>query len=87
MIPPDFNPEEHSGKFQGDIYLDDLAIDDMVDQYAMTRSSFLAPYSMWENNTVVWQFNEGDFGKNFIIQSDYDEIYPGEKQVDGQRSL
>ncbi|XP_023953078.2 seminal metalloprotease 1-like [Bicyclus anynana] len=61
LIPPDINPEEYSGQFQGDIVLDEPAIDYMVNQYAMVRSAVVVADVRWPNNTVVWQFNDNDF--------------------------
>ncbi|CAH2250032.1 jg12863 [Pararge aegeria aegeria] len=56
MIPPDINPEEYSGKFQGDILLDDPTI-------VMLRNAYIATDVLWPNNTVVWKFKKNDFDK------------------------
>ncbi|CAH2100307.1 unnamed protein product [Euphydryas editha] len=56
------NPEENSGRFQGDIILDDFIIESMLEQYAMGRNAYTWPNTKWPNNTVVWQFGEGEFG-------------------------
>ncbi|XP_045456251.1 astacin-like metalloprotease toxin 5 [Melitaea cinxia] len=56
------NPEENSGRFQGDIILDDFIIESMLQQYAEGRNAYIWPNSRWPNNTVVWQFGEGEFG-------------------------
>lgn len=57
------NPEENSGRFQGDIILDDFIIESMLQQYAEGRNAYIWPNTKWPNNTVVWQFGEGQFGK------------------------
>nr|AWW91898.1 hatching enzyme [Samia ricini] len=56
------NPEENSGKFEGDIVLDDFIIESMIQQYAMGRNAYTWPDTKWPNNTVVWEFGEGEFG-------------------------
>ncbi|KAJ0180961.1 hypothetical protein K1T71_003046 [Dendrolimus kikuchii] len=56
------NPEELSGKFEGDIVLDDFMIESMLKEYAMGRNAYTWPDTKWPNNTVVWEFGEGEFG-------------------------
>ena len=60
---PDANPEENSGKFQGDIILDDFIIESMLQEYAMGRNAYTYPNTKWPDNTVVWEFGEDEFGK------------------------
>ncbi|XP_032515478.2 seminal metalloprotease 1-like [Danaus plexippus] len=60
-LSPLSNPEENSGKYQGDIVLDDFMIEDMVQGYAVGRNAYIFPDTHWPNNTVVWQFGEGEF--------------------------
>nr|XP_026484812.1 seminal metalloprotease 1-like [Vanessa tameamea] len=59
---PRANPEENSGKFQGDIILDDFIIESMLQQYASGRNAYIFPNTKWPNNTVVWEFGEDEFG-------------------------
>ncbi|XP_063530795.1 astacin-like metalloprotease toxin 5 [Cydia strobilella] len=61
-ISPLANPEEYSGKYEGDIVLDDWQIEAMVQEYAMGRNAYLWPDTKWPNNTVIWEFGEGEFG-------------------------
>ncbi|XP_026323621.1 zinc metalloproteinase nas-4-like [Hyposmocoma kahamanoa] len=56
------NPEENSGKFEGDIILDDFMIQDMLKEYATGRNAYIWPDTKWPNNTVVWEYGEGEFG-------------------------
>ncbi|CAH2068284.1 unnamed protein product, partial [Iphiclides podalirius] len=62
MASPLANPEENSGKYQGDIVLDDFIIESMLKEYAMGRNAYTWPDTKWPNDTVVWQFGEGEFG-------------------------
>nr|AEO80031.1 hatching enzyme [Bombyx mandarina] len=62
MTNPLANPEENSDKFQGDIVLDDFMIEILLRQYAMGRNAYTWPNTKWPNNTVVWEFGEGEFG-------------------------
>ncbi|CAH0722257.1 unnamed protein product, partial [Brenthis ino] len=59
---PNANPEENSGKYQGDIILDDYMIETMLREYAAGRNAFILPNTKWPNNTVVWEFGEDEFG-------------------------
>ncbi|XP_028170066.1 zinc metalloproteinase nas-13-like [Ostrinia furnacalis] len=62
---PQSNAWENSGKFQGDIYLDDDIIEDLVDSYATGdeegRMAFTRPNSRWPSNTVVYEFGHNEF--------------------------
>ncbi|XP_073964991.1 zinc metalloproteinase nas-4-like [Choristoneura fumiferana] len=62
MTSPLANPEENSGKYQGDIVLDDFIIDGMLQEYAQGRNAYTWPNTKWPNDTVVWEFGEGEFG-------------------------
>ncbi|KAL4703145.1 hypothetical protein ACJJTC_016746 [Scirpophaga incertulas] len=61
-ISPKANPEENSGKFQGDIVLDDFMIERLLQQYASGRNAYTHPEAKWPDNTVVWDFAEDQFG-------------------------
>ncbi|CAK1548146.1 unnamed protein product [Leptosia nina] len=54
-ISPLANPEENSGKYQGDIILDDYMIEAMVDQYASGQNAYVWPETTWPDNVVVWE--------------------------------
>ncbi|KAG6464025.1 zinc metalloproteinase nas-4 [Manduca sexta] len=62
QVSPLANPEENSGKYEGDIILDDFIIERMVQEYAMGRSAYTWPNTKWPNDTVVWEFGEDEFG-------------------------
>lgn len=70
MAAPLANPEENSGKYQGDIVLDDFIIEDMLKEYAMGRNAYTWPDTKWPEDTVVWQFGEGEFGKSLSYFED-----------------
>ncbi|RVE53237.1 hypothetical protein evm_002070 [Chilo suppressalis] len=55
------NAEENSGKYQGDIVLDDFMIEGMIREFAAGRNAYTFPNTRWPNNTVVWEFGEGEF--------------------------
>ncbi|KAI8429530.1 hypothetical protein MSG28_000163 [Choristoneura fumiferana] len=52
MTSPLANPEENSGKYQGDIVLDDFIIDGMLQEYAQGRNAYTWPNTKWPNDTV-----------------------------------
>ncbi|XP_037961261.2 zinc metalloproteinase nas-4-like [Plutella xylostella] len=56
------NAEENSGKYQGDIVLDDFMIESMLQEFAMGRNAYIFPNTKWPNDTVVWELGEGEFG-------------------------
>ncbi|XP_014369545.2 seminal metalloprotease 1 [Papilio machaon] len=58
---PSDNAEENSGKYQGDIVLDDVTIESMVKEYAMGRNAYVYPGTKWPENTVVWEYAEDQF--------------------------
>ncbi|XP_063828859.1 uncharacterized protein LOC135078199 [Ostrinia nubilalis] len=72
---PQSNAWENSGKFQGDIYLDDDIIEDLVDSYATGdeegRMAFTRPNSRWPSNTVVYEFGHNELVSaiNLYIQT------------------
>ncbi|RVE53234.1 hypothetical protein evm_002067 [Chilo suppressalis] len=55
------NAEENSGKYQGDIVLDDFMIEGMIKDFAAGRNAYIFPNTRWPNNTVIWEFGEGEF--------------------------
>ncbi|XP_026764196.2 seminal metalloprotease 1-like [Galleria mellonella] len=56
------NPEENSGKYEGDIILDDFIMENMIQEYALGRNAYTWPNTKWPENTVVWEFGAGEFG-------------------------
>lgn len=56
------NAEENSGKFEGDIILDDFIIEGMLQEYAMGRNAYTWPNTHWPNNVVVYELGAGEFG-------------------------
>ncbi|XP_028170071.1 zinc metalloproteinase nas-14-like [Ostrinia furnacalis] len=73
---PQSNPWENSGKFEGDIFLDDDLIEDLVDNYAAGddegRMAYIRPNSRWPSNTVVYEFGANEFNldqQRYIIQT------------------
>lgn len=66
MLSPRANAEENSGKYQGDIVLDDFIIESMLQEYAVGRNAYIWPDTHWPNNTVVWELGEGEFGKTHV---------------------
>lgn len=60
---PQASAWENSGKYQGDILLDDEQVEDMVSQYAQGRHAYIWPNTRWPGNTVVYEFGAGEFSK------------------------
>lgn len=59
------NDEELSGRFQGDIVLDDVDYEVMLQEYSVGRSAYTtATITAWPDNTVVWEFGDGEFSKS-----------------------
>lgn len=59
------NDEELSGRFQGDIVLDDVDYEVMLQEYSFGRSAYTtASITTWPGNTVVWEFGDGEFSKS-----------------------
>ncbi|KAM3966638.1 seminal metalloprotease 1-like [Aphomia sociella] len=52
---------ENSGKFEGDIVLDDDQIEAMVDEFASGRNAYIWPNTKWPSRTVVYEFGAGEF--------------------------
>ncbi|XP_068628468.1 seminal metalloprotease 1-like [Battus philenor] len=57
---PTANAEEISGKYQGDIVLDDETIEDMIREYAMGRNAYTYPGTKWPEATVIWEYASDD---------------------------
>ncbi|KAL4703144.1 hypothetical protein ACJJTC_016745 [Scirpophaga incertulas] len=70
--------EENSGKFQGDIILDDDMIDGLVNDFASGRNAYQFPGTTWPNNTVLWDFNNPDEFNEKQIQA----IFDGMKDIE-----
>ncbi|KOB70143.1 Metalloendopeptidase [Operophtera brumata] len=71
---PEANPEasvwENSGKYQGDILLDDEQLESMVEQFSAGRNAYIWPNTLWPWNTVVYEFGAGQFDaaqRNYIL--------------------
>lgn len=66
MILPS-NPKSsawsNSGKYQGDILLDEEQVEDLVKQYASGRNAYIVAGTRWPGNTVIYQFAAGHFSK------------------------
>ncbi|KAJ8734268.1 hypothetical protein PYW07_014819 [Mythimna separata] len=59
---PFVNDEELSGKYQGDIVLDDEDYEVMLQEYAVGRSAYSSPsIGPWPANTVIFEFADGHF--------------------------
>ncbi|CAH0722258.1 unnamed protein product, partial [Brenthis ino] len=52
---------ENSGKFQGDIVLDNWQIEALVTDYAAGRAAYIWPNTKWPNNVVVYDFGVNEF--------------------------
>ncbi|KAL0850485.1 hypothetical protein ABMA28_012280 [Loxostege sticticalis] len=72
---PQANAWENSGKFEGDIYLDDDIMEALVDSYSTgddSRMAYIRANSRWPGNTVVYEFGHNEFTleqQRHIIQS------------------
>ncbi|XP_075990981.1 uncharacterized protein LOC142986384 [Anticarsia gemmatalis] len=56
------NVEELSGRFQGDIVLDDVDYESMIQEYSVGRSAYTtSSITTWPDNTVVFEFGDGEF--------------------------
>ncbi|KAJ8734558.1 hypothetical protein PYW08_013808 [Mythimna loreyi] len=59
---PFANDEELSGKFQGDIVLDDEDYEVMLQEYAIGRNAYISSaIGPWPANTVIFEFADGHF--------------------------
>ncbi|CAK1599450.1 unnamed protein product [Parnassius mnemosyne] len=54
---------QNSGKFEGDILLDDWQVEGIVQEFAAGRNAYVWPNTNWPNNTIVYEFAPGDFKK------------------------
>ncbi|XP_013166574.1 PREDICTED: astacin-like metalloprotease toxin 5 [Papilio xuthus] len=52
---------ENSGKFEGDILLDDWQVDALVKSYAGSRNAFVWFDANWPDNTIVYDFADSEF--------------------------
>nr|XP_049698708.1 seminal metalloprotease 1-like [Helicoverpa armigera] len=59
LLNPKASPWENSGKFQGDILLNDKQAELLMQQYAGVgaRNAFIWPNKKWPRNTVVYEIN------------------------------
>ncbi|KAF9795448.1 hypothetical protein SFRURICE_004820 [Spodoptera frugiperda] len=61
---PFANVEELSGKYQGDIVLDDEDYEVMLQEYAIGRNAYsTTTITTWPYNTVIFEFGDGEFSK------------------------
>ncbi|CAK1548151.1 unnamed protein product [Leptosia nina] len=65
-LNPFGNIWEQSGKFEGDIILDDWQIDELVKSYADGRAAYIFPNTKWPYNTVVYDYAPGHFNQQQI---------------------
>ncbi|KPI95446.1 Meprin A subunit beta [Papilio xuthus] len=54
---------ENSGKFEGDILLDDWQVDALVKSYAGARNAFVWFDANWPDNTIVYDFADSEFNE------------------------
>ncbi|XP_068628467.1 zinc metalloproteinase nas-4-like [Battus philenor] len=52
---------ENSGKFEGDIVLDDWQVEAMIQNFAAGRNAYIWPNTKWPEDTIVYEFVEGEF--------------------------
>ncbi|KAL4703157.1 hypothetical protein ACJJTC_016758 [Scirpophaga incertulas] len=50
-----------SGKYQGDMILDEPIIEDMVNNYAAGRAAYIYPNTKWPEGIVIYEFGLGEF--------------------------
>ncbi|XP_047034102.1 seminal metalloprotease 1-like [Helicoverpa zea] len=59
---PNVNDEELSGKYQGDIVLDEQDYEVMLQEYAVGRAAYSSSsITSWPDNTVIFEFADGWF--------------------------
>ncbi|CAH1643689.1 unnamed protein product [Spodoptera littoralis] len=59
---PFANVEELSGKYQGDIVLDEEDYEVMLQEYAIGRNAYsTSTITTWPYNTVIFEFGDGEF--------------------------
>ncbi|XP_026764234.2 astacin-like metalloprotease toxin 5 [Galleria mellonella] len=61
---PQASAWENSGKYQGDIILDDEQINALVEEFASGRNAYIWPNTKWPDDVVVWEFAEGVFNSD-----------------------
>ncbi|XP_014369551.2 seminal metalloprotease 1 [Papilio machaon] len=61
LANPKASAWENSGKFEGDIILDDWQVEALVQQYSGARNAYIWPGTKWPENTIVYEFGEGEF--------------------------
>ncbi|XP_063372544.1 astacin-like [Cydia amplana] len=52
---------ENSGKYQGDILLDEVQVQGMLEAFASGRNAYIWPNTKWPDNVVVYEFAQGHF--------------------------
>ncbi|XP_026728727.1 zinc metalloproteinase nas-4-like [Trichoplusia ni] len=57
LANPKAKPWENSGKFQGDILLNDEQVEMMLQQYSSGRNAYIFPNTKWPSNTIVYAFS------------------------------
>ncbi|XP_021194225.3 high choriolytic enzyme 2 [Helicoverpa armigera] len=59
LVSPKASAWENSGKFQGDILLNDEQADLLMQEYAGVggRNAYIWPNTRWPSNTIVYEFN------------------------------
>lgn len=63
LANPQANIWENSGKFQGDIVLDDWQVEALVTNFAAGRAAYIWPNTKWPGNVVVYDFGPNEFSK------------------------
>ncbi|CAG9783247.1 unnamed protein product [Diatraea saccharalis] len=67
---PGMNAWSSSGKYQGDIYLDDDLIEEMVDDFSLGRMAYTRANTRWPSAVAVYEFGPGEFNldqQRFIL--------------------
>lgn len=62
LLNPQASVWENSGKFEGDILLNDEQAELMLQEYAQGRNAYIWPNTKWPSNTIVYEFNN-EFSK------------------------
>lgn len=63
LANPQANIWENSGKFEGDIVLDDWQVEALVTNFAAGRAAYIWPNTKWPDNVVVYDFGPNEFSK------------------------
>ncbi|XP_045761306.1 zinc metalloproteinase nas-4-like [Maniola jurtina] len=74
LASPKANIWENSGKYQGDIVLDDDQIEALVADYAGTtdRAAYVRPNTRWPGNVLIYEFGHNEFNtaeQNLILRA------------------